>query len=102
MNLKAEEVPQACVDADVVVFASLGEGFGLPIPEAQAMGRHLVTGAPQPMKDIPGASACVIDPFLPDDIRRAVLEIIHDQGYRESIVANGLKNAHSHTSEAPA
>jgi glycosyltransferase involved in cell wall biosynthesis len=102
VNLTDREMLQAYIDADLVVFASTGEGFGMPIVEAQAIGRPLVTSSLPPMNEIAGPGACLVDPFNPEDIRRGILEIIDNRDYRESVVAHGLRNAQGYTPEAVA
>ena len=102
VNLTDEDVLQAYINADLIVFASIGEGFGMPVIEAQAMGRPLVTSALAPMSEIAGPGACLVDPFDPEDIRRGVLRLIHDRDYRESVVAQGLRNVQAYAPETVA
>ncbi len=99
-DLTDEEMLQAYVDADMVVFASLAEGFGMPVIEAQAVGRPLVTSTLQPMAGVAGSGACLVDPYDADDMRRGILKVIQDRGYRERLVAQGLENARRYTPEA--
>ena len=80
---------QSC---DIVSFASLYEGFGVPIVEAQAVGRPLVTSDRQPMNEVAGAGACLVDPLDAAAIRAALARIAADAEYREGIVAAGFEN----------
>lgn len=77
---------------DIVAFPSLREGFGLPIVEAQAVGRALVTSDLSPMRDVAGPGACLVDPLDVAGIRRAVLRLIEDADYREGTIRSGLDN----------
>ena len=77
---------------DMLVFASTYEGFGLPIVEAQATGRPVVTGGLAPMSEVAGKSACLVDPFDPASIRQGILKIINDDDYRGELVRRGLAN----------
>jgi glycosyltransferase involved in cell wall biosynthesis len=79
--------------ADVVVFASLAEGFGLPIVEAQGTGRIVVTSDRAPMTEVAGAGAIYIDPLSIRSIREGLLRAIVDPDLRERTIAAGLKNA---------
>lgn len=78
--------------ADMVMFATLFEGFGLPILEAQATGRPLITSNISPMSEVAGPGACLVDPFDIRSIRSAVEKIHLDPAYRNALVENGLRN----------
>ena len=77
---------------DLLLFASLHEGFGMPIIEAQAVGRPVVTSNCSSMPEVAGGSACLVDPLAPASIRAGVERVIRDREYRESLVAQGFKN----------
>jgi glycosyltransferase involved in cell wall biosynthesis len=93
VDLSLHEVVQKYVAADLVCFASLYEGFGLPIIEANAIGRPVITSFQAPMLDVAGDAACFANPNDTLSIRDGILRIIRDAQYRESLVANGLRNA---------
>jgi len=78
---------------DMLVFVSTYEGFGLPIVEANATGRPVVTSNILSMPEIAGDAACFADPLDVASIRQAVLRIIEDSVYREELVKHGYKNA---------
>jgi glycosyltransferase involved in cell wall biosynthesis len=92
-GLTSEQMLQAYQECDLVIFASTYEGFGLPIIEAQAVGRPLVTSDMAPMCDVAGGAATFVDPYDSASIRRGVLKVIEDQAYREMLVERGLHNA---------
>jgi glycosyltransferase involved in cell wall biosynthesis len=83
---------RAYCDADVVSFASLYEGFGMPIVEAQWVERPVVTSHCSSMPEIAGDGACLVDPFDVKSIREGLERVIGDEAYRESIVERGRKN----------
>ena len=92
-NLPWDDVIQLYVDCDIVAFVSTYEGFGMPIVEANVVGRVVVTGNVSSMPEVAGNSACLVDPFDADSIRTGILRVIEDSGYRESLIANGFENA---------
>jgi glycosyltransferase involved in cell wall biosynthesis len=77
---------------DIVVFPSLYEGFGMPIVEAQAVGRPVVTSARAPMDDVAGGAACLVDPEDVASIRAGIEKVLGDAEYRGQLVAAGFKN----------
>ena len=79
-------------EADVMVFPSLHEGFGLPIIEAQATGRPVLTSRLEPMASVTGGAACLVDPLDPVSIRTGLEKIIGDENYRNELIASGFKN----------
>lgn len=93
INLTHEQIAQAYVDCDIVSFVSIGEGFGVPIIEAQASGRPLITANIPPMSEVAGNGACQVSPLNVSEIRDGILRIIGDADYRRQIMEAGLRNA---------
>ena len=78
--------------ADITVFCSIAEGFGLPVIEAQAMRTPVVTSDLNPMKEVAGNAALLVDPYNPSAIRAAIVKIIEDEQLRKELIANGIEN----------
>lgn len=76
-----------------LVFASTYEGFGLPIIEAQAMGRPVITSNVCAMPEAAGGAAILVDPLDVADIRQGIRRVIEDPGYVRELVARGLENS---------
>ena len=91
-GLSSEELAAKYTAADIVLFPSTFEGFGLPIVEGQKAGRPVITSDLSPMKDVAGTGACLVDPYDPSSIRAGVLKVIGDEEYRDQLVQAGLKN----------
>lgn len=93
VGLSREDLLAEYVSADMLVFASTCEGFGLPIVEANAVGRPVVTSCISSMPEVAGEGACLVDPNDVMSIRNGITKVISDEVYRRSIVAAGYKNA---------
>ncbi|MBK7708787.1 MAG: glycosyltransferase family 4 protein [Acidobacteria bacterium] len=91
-GLSSEEMRDEYQRADIVAFCSTYEGFGLPILEAQAMKKPLITSDLSPLNEVSGGAAVLVDPFDVESIRNGILSIIGDQGLREEITTAGTEN----------
>lgn len=92
-NLPYSEVATLYHQCDVVCFASLYEGFGMPIIEAQLVGKPVVASAIDPMPWVAGKDgACLVDAYSVASIRNGVTKVIENQAYRQKLVKNGRIN----------
>ncbi|MGX1308033.1 glycosyltransferase involved in cell wall biosynthesis [Amorphus suaedae] len=80
------------VGCDIVSFVSIGEGFGLPVIEGQAVGRPVITANIPPMSDVAGEGACLVDPLDVRSIRAGFERILADPDYRRDLVEAGHRN----------
>ena len=77
---------------DIVSFPSLFEGFGMPIVEANAVGRPVITSKLAPMTEIANDAAFFVNPYDINSIKNAFLEIIGNEILRRQLIKNGLAN----------
>lgn len=91
-NISDDEMKLHYERADMLIFASLYEGFGLPIIEAQSIGRPVVTSNISPMKEIAGSGAVFVNPYQVQSIREGVLSILNNENQRKKLVGSGLEN----------
>lgn len=80
--------------ADVFVFPSLYEGFGLPPLEAMASCTPVVTSNVSSLPEVVGDAALLVDPRDPEAIANAVQRILTDDELKRSLVRKGLDRAH--------
>jgi glycosyltransferase involved in cell wall biosynthesis len=91
-DLSEEELIQAYINADIVSFVSLFEGFGLPILEAQAIGRAVITSNCSSMPEVSGDAAVLVNPFSVESIHEGFMKIINDENLRIDLIEKGLVN----------
>ncbi|MBB6610325.1 glycosyltransferase family 4 protein [Pontibacter sp. Tf4] len=103
VDITEEELRVLYIKADVVTFVSLFEGFGMPILEAQATGRPVITSNCSSMPEVAGeGGGLFVDPNNVDEIREAVLKVLNDAQLREELVARGLENSKRYCKEVVA
>ncbi len=91
-NISDEEILKEYQACDMLGFVSTYEGFGLPILEAQATGRPVVTSNIMSMPEVARDGACLVDPYDVTAIRQGLLKVINDTFYRNTLVRNGFEN----------
>lgn len=96
-GLTDEELYQKYVDSDVVFFASFKEGFGMPIIEAQAVGRPVITSNFGAMREVAKDTAVLVDPHSVSEIRCAINELVNSDVYYAAVVERGRENASKFT-----
>jgi glycosyltransferase involved in cell wall biosynthesis len=92
-GLSDEDLRRAYRDCDLLLFPSTKEGFGIPVLEAQATGRPVITSVRSPLPEVSGGAACLVDPLDVEAIRVAVRRVLSDDDYRADLVRRGIENA---------
>jgi len=91
-RLSRRQVVEKYQNCDLLAFPSTYEGFGLPVLEAQAIGRPVLTSHLSPIWEVSGGAACLVNPFDVASIREGILRILDDEDYRKEIVELGFTN----------
>lgn len=88
--------------ADLFVFPSLYEGFGLPALEAQAAGVPVACSNAGALPEVAGEGAVLFDPSAEDYISRALARCLLDAALREHLRRAGRANVARFSWEATA
>jgi len=94
-GIPLEETVRFYQAADVFVYPSLNETFGLPILEAMACGCPVVTSDTSAMPETAGGAAVLSNPKDPSSIARAIVDAAGPR--REHLRNEGLKRASQFT-----
>lgn len=97
--LSWEDLPLLYASAELLLYPSLYEGFGLPIIEAQASGCPVVTSNISSMPEIAGDGAIFVDPYEIEDIANGIKNA---KKTREKLIKSGYENARRFTWEKTA
>jgi glycosyltransferase involved in cell wall biosynthesis len=83
--------------ADALVYASVYEGFGLPVLEAMACGCPVIAGDRASLPEVAGEAALLVDPSDPYRLADAVVRVVADPGERARLAAAGRGRAAAFT-----
>ena len=90
-----EEIPKFYNLAELFLFPSIYEGFGIPILEAMACGCPVITSMTGCAPEVAGGAGVLVDPYDPDDIAYSIKRIVEDPTYRQTLVERGLEHVKS-------
>lgn len=91
--IPSEALPALYTGAELFVFPSLYEGFGLPILEAMACGTPVACSNAGSLPEVGGPAAVYFDPLHVDDIAGTLTELIEDDTRRKSLADRCLRRA---------
>lgn len=100
--IDAADLPALLGAAQVFVWPSLYEGFGLPPLEAMACGTPVVTSNTSSLPEAAGDAAITVDPCDVEAIAAAMLEAATDSTRRHTLRAKGFERAEIFTWERTA
>jgi glycosyltransferase involved in cell wall biosynthesis len=101
VNVNDADLALLYKSAQVFVYPSYYEGFGIPILEALSMGCPVVLSNSSSFPEVAGDAGVYFDPKKLSSIRSAIEHVITDQNYRKSLSKSCLDQA-SHFSWAQA
>jgi glycosyltransferase involved in cell wall biosynthesis len=87
-----EEKWQLLKQADVFLFPTLYEGFGIPVLEAQSMRVPVVTSNSSSLPEIAGEGAVLVDPTDPESVAEGAYRLLSDGVFRDGIIEKATAN----------
>jgi len=88
--------------AEVFVFPSLHEGFGMPPLEAMACGTPVIASNRSSLPEVVGDAGILVDPYSVNAIADAIYRVISDADLRKDMRQKGLQRAKLFTWEKSA
>lgn len=97
-----EDMPALYSAADVFLFPTLYEGFGIPVLEAQKCGTPVLTSNGSSLPEVGGDGALYVDPYSVEDIAKGLRCLLEDRELAAALVDKGYRNAERYSWQAAA
>ncbi|MDZ7730947.1 MAG: glycosyltransferase family 1 protein [Natrialbaceae archaeon] len=97
--ISKEELKYAYKNAELFLYPSFYEGFGLPPLEAMACGTPVVASNTSSLPEVLGNAAVFTDPTSIDDIVHEMISLLNNSSKRNKMVARGITHSQKFTWE---
>lgn len=84
-------------EAEIFIFPSFYEGFGMPVLEAMAAGTPVITSNVSSLPEVAGGAAILVNPHSIDEISEAINKILIDEELKKRMIEIGLERAKYYT-----
>ena len=101
-HLPQDALPALYAAAEMLVFPSLWESFGIPVVEAMACGTPVVTSRGSCLPEIAGDAAVLVDPRSVESIAEGIASIAGDAALAATLRERGIARAQRFTWKATA
>jgi glycosyltransferase involved in cell wall biosynthesis len=101
-EVSQDELVRLYAGAEVLVYPSLAEGFGLPVLEAFACGTPVITSSVSALPEIGGEAAVYVNPLDVGALTAAIERVLSDQDLRADLSRRGLERAGAFSWQATA
>jgi len=98
-GLSPEELAILYQLADLFIYPSLFEGFGIPIIEALFSNTPVITSIGSCFPEAGGPSTCYINPTSVDEVANAIRKILDDKELQQKMTNDGFKYVQKFTDE---
>jgi glycosyltransferase involved in cell wall biosynthesis len=88
-----EDLPALYNAADLFVYPSLYEGFGLPPLEAMQCGTPVITSNTSSLPEVVGDAGIMVNPYDVDELANNMYGVLTNDGLREELSKKGLERA---------
>ena len=88
-----EDMPALYSAAELFLFPTLYEGFGIPVIEAQLCGTPVLTSNCSSLPEVAGEAAVYVDPYSEESICEGLLRLLTDPQLAEELRKKGFENA---------
>jgi len=90
--IEQSDLPALYMLAELFVFPSLYEGFGIPPLESMACGTPVIVSDRGALPETTGGCAFMVDPLSVDSITSAMMELLENQTIRNQLIQKGKEH----------
>jgi len=88
-----EDLPYFYNGADLFIYPSLFEGFGIPPLEALSCGTPVISSCTSALPEVIGNAGILVDPFNEDEIATSIYKVLSDERVQEKLRIKGIERA---------
>ena len=100
VDVAFDDLPAVYQSANLFVYPSLYEGFGIPVLEALFSQVPVLTSNTSSLPEAGGPGAHLVDPTSPQAIAEGMKRLLTDEPYREELIRKGYAHAQQFRGEA--
>lgn len=98
-NIPFEDLPAIYQMAEIFVYPSRFEGFGIPVLEALQSGIPVIAATGSCLEEAGGQGSFYVDPDDENAMADCINAILHDEALRSKMIEEGYRHAQSFSSE---
>ena len=98
-NIPEEDLIAIYNMAEIFVFPSFYEGFGIPVLEGMACGVPVITSNVSSMPEVGGDAAAYFDPYDENDMAARIGKVLDDKALRKTMIDRGLQKVKEYSWE---
>lgn len=91
--VKREDMPALYSQAEIFIFPSIYEGFGLPLLEAMACSTVCISSNASSLPEVGGDAVLYVDPYKPDELVSTIKKLVEDKALYSRLKQASLDQA---------
>ena len=98
-NIPIVDMPAIYQAAEIMIYPSIFEGFGIPIIESLFSKTPVITSKGGCFEEAGGANTKYVNPLSVDEIKNAIYEILHNINLKKEMISNGYQHVQKFTDD---
>lgn len=98
-NVQTNDLPAIYSQAEIFIYPSLFEGFGIPVLEALCCKVPVITSKGNCLEEAGGPSSLYIDPHNAEELGAAIERVLFDADFKKQMISSGYAHAENFTDD---